>query len=184
MWSWVFFTWEETADAFEKAFSEIQGLSVDESEISDLNRVSYGHPYLMQLLGYHLILQVNEHKPEKSHKVTESETDEAIANSIFAYEQRSLKPLVDELSNNVKEYLTKMAECLGEDRLAETACIARCFGTSQNKLSKTRAYLIDNGIIAAPEYGKVMFCIPYLADYVKKDEHVSDPVEVARQRRV
>ena len=34
------FTWEETADAFEKAFSAIKGLVVDEPEISDLNRVS------------------------------------------------------------------------------------------------------------------------------------------------
>ena len=73
------FTWEETADAFEKAFSAIKGLIIDEPEISDLNRVSYGHPYLMQLLGYHLILQVNEHDPGKKHKVTENEIEEAIA---------------------------------------------------------------------------------------------------------
>ena len=55
---------------------------------------------------------------------------------------------------------------------------------AQNKLSKVRASLIDNGIIAAPEHGKVMFCIPYLADYVKKDKVSSNAVEVARARRV
>ena len=178
------FTWEETADAFEKAFSAIKGLIIDEPEISDLNRVSYGHPYLMQLLGYHLILQVNEHDPGKRHKVTENEIEEAIAYSIFAYEKRSLKPLLDELSNSEKKYLIKMSECLEEDRLAETADIAHSLGVPQNKLSKTRAKLMDNGIIAAPEHGKVMFCIPYLADYVKKEEQVAGTVEVARQRRV
>ncbi len=31
---------------------------------------------------------------------------------------------------------------------------------------------------------KVMFCIPYLADYVKKGQQMSNPVEIARQRRV
>ena len=178
------FTWEETADAFEKAFSAIKGLVVDEPEISDLNRVSYGHPYLMQLLGYHLILQVNEHDPGKRYKVTEKEIEEAIANSILAYEKRSLKPLMEELPNSEKKYLTKMSECLDEERLAETADIANSLGVPQNKLSKTRARLIDNGIIAAPEHGKVMFCIPYLADYVKKEEQMASAVEVARQRRV
>lgn len=178
------FTWEETADAFEKAFSAIKGLVVDEPEISDLNRVSYGHPYLMQLLGYHLILQVNEHDPGKRYKVTEKEIEEAIANSILAYEKRSLKPLMEELPNSEKKYLTKMSECLDEERLAETADIAHSLGVPQNKLSKTRARLIDNGIIAAPEHGKVMFCIPYLADYVKREEQMASAVEVARQRRV
>ena len=178
------FTWEETADAFEKAFSAIKGLVVDEPEISDLNRVSYGHPYLMQLLGYHLILQVNEHDPGKRYKVTEKEIEEAIANSILAYEKRSLKPLMEELPNSEKKYLTKMSESLDEERLAETADIAHSLGVPQNKLSKTRARLIDNGIIAAPEHGKVMFCIPYLADYVKKKEQMASAVEVARQRRV
>lgn len=58
-------------------------------------------------------------------------------------------------------------------------------GLTQNKLSRPRAYLINHGIIAAPERGKVMFCIPYLADYVKKiDEQETNVVKVARQRRV
>ena len=77
-----------------------------------------------------------------------------------------------------------MSDCLNKDRLAATADISRGIGTTQNKLSKTRAYLINNGIIAAPEQGKVMFCIPYLADYVKKGQQMSNPVEIARQRRV
>ena len=126
----------------------------------------------------------NENNTEKKHKVTECEIKEATANAVFAYEQRALKPLLDELPNNEKRYLVKMSECLNEDRLAETTDIASKLGTSANKLSKTRANLIDNGIIAAPEHGKVMFCIPYLADYVKKDAAVASAIEIARMRRV
>ncbi len=77
-----------------------------------------------------------------------------------------------------------MSESLNSDRLADASDIARRSGVSQNKLSRPRAYLIDHGIIAAPEHGKVMFCIPYLADYVKKEEFISDAITVARQRRV
>ena len=103
---------------------------------------------------------------------------------MFAYEQRALKPLLDELPNGEKTYLKKMAECLDSDRLADTSDIARSMGQAQNKLSKTRAYLIDHGIIASPERGKVMFCIPYLSDYVRKEESLSNVITVARQRRV
>lgn len=178
------FTWEEANEAFKKTFSKIKGLTVDKSVIERINHASYGHPYLMQLLGYHLILQVNDHDHGKKHSVTDDEMEKAISDATFAYEQRALKPLLEELPSTEKSYITKMSECLDDDRLAATSDIAHKLGTTQNKLSKTRAYLLDNGIIAAPERGKVMFCIPYLADYVKKDEHIADVVEIARQRRV
>ena len=178
------FTWDEVSDAFYNIFSDIRGLTIDSTLIDRMNEASFGHPYLMQLLGYHLILQVNDHDSGRKHKVAASEVEEAIMNAVLAYEQRALKPLVDELPDNEKKYLIQMSECLDDDRLALTSDIARGLGTSQNKLSRARAYLIDHGIIAAPEHGKVMFCIPYLADYVKKDMNVSHAIEVARQRKV
>lgn len=178
------FTWEEADASFKSVFSGIKGLNVSSEEIGKLNQACYGHPYIMQLLGYHLILHINDHVLDKTHSVTDKEVQIAIANALFAYEQRALKPLLDELPNGGKTYLMQMSRCLDEDRLADTSDIARALGTSQNKLSRPRAYLIDHGIIAAPERGKVMFCIPYLADYVKREEHASDAISVARQRRV
>ena len=178
------FTWEEASNSFSSIFSAIKGLSISAELIEKLNLASYGHPYIMQLLGYHLILNINDHVSVKKHSVTDDEVQVAIANAMFAYEQRALKPLLDELPNSEKVYLGAMSECLDSDRLADSSDIARKLGTTQNKLSRSRAYLIDHGIIASPERGKVMFCIPYLADYVKKDEQAPDVITVARQRRV
>ena len=178
------FTWDETDAALDNIFSGIKGLIIDKSYIDKMNQSSFGHPYLMQLLGYYLILQVNDKNNDKKYNVTENEVDEAVSNALFSYEQRALKPLLDELSNNERTYLRSMSECLNDDRLAMTADIAHDMDAEQNKLSRTRASLIDNGIIAAPERGKVMFCIPYLADYVKKEEQTSDIISIARQRRV
>ena len=178
------FTWEEASDAFSSVFSEIKGLSVSVQLVDKLNQASYGHPYIMQLLGYHLVMHINDQGSEKKHTVTDDEVQIAIKNALFAYDQRALKPLLDELPNSEKTYLIKMAECLDTDRLADTSDIARSLGSTPNKLSKTRAYLINHGIIASPEHGKVMFCIPYLSDYVKKEEPLSDAITVARQRRV
>lgn len=178
------FTWEEAADSFEKIFSGIKGLNVSAEIIEKLNQASYGHPYIMQLLGYHLVLHINNQDTGKKHVVTDDEVQVAIENALFAYEQRALKPLLDELANSEKNYLVNMSECLNSERLADTSDIARKIGVAQNKLSRPRSYLINHGIIASPEHGKVMFCIPYLADYVKKEACVSDAITVARQRRV
>ena len=178
------FDWDEANAALNKMFSGIKGLTVSESMIGKMNQVSYGHPYLMQLLGYYLVLHINSQDPAKNHTVSDKEVEEAVANAQSAYEQRALKPLMEELPHREKDYLIKMSECLDEDRLASTSDIASGMGIPQNKLSRVRGTLIDHGIIAAPERGKVMFCIPYLADYVKKEEQTADVVEVARKRRV
>lgn len=178
------FTWEEANKALNSIFSEIKGLNVSQNIVDKLNQACYGHPYIMQLLGYHLILHINDHVSGKKHNVTDDEAQIAITNAIFAYEQRALKPLLDELPAAEKTYLLNMSEVLNADRLAETSDISRRLGVAQNKTSRTRSYLINHGIIASPERGKVMFCVPYLADYVKKDNYVSDAVTIARQRRV
>lgn len=178
------FTWEETEESFNSIFSGIKGLVMGHEIINCLNEASFGHPYIMQLLGYYLILHINENHPEKHHVVTDQEVQTAISNAVFAYEQRALKPLLEELPNREKEYLTKMSECLNSDRLAGTADIARKMDGTPNKTGKQRAYLVDHGIIASPEHGKVMFCIPYLADYIKKEVCPSDVIAIARQRGV
>lgn len=178
------FPWEETDTALTGVFHGIKGLKIGQDFVNRLNQCSFGHPYLMQLLGYYLIMQINEEQPGKSHEVTKDEVDTTIENALLAYEQRALKPLVEELSAGDRNYLIHMSESLEDDRLARTSEIAKKAGSALSKMSKNRSRLIGHGIIAAPEHGKVMFCIPYLADYVKKDSGVSGNIEVARKRGV
>ena len=149
------FPWEETDTAFTGVFRGIKGLEIGEEYINRLNQCSFGHPYLMQLLGYYLIMQINENHPGKTHEVTKKEVDEAVESALLAYEQRALKPLVEELTESERKYLFHMSESLGDDRLASTSGIAKSSGSTLSKISKTRSRLIGHGIIAAPEHGKV-----------------------------
>ena len=178
------FSWEVAARALRDVFDKIAGLTVGDDLLDAINQASYGHPYLMQLLGYHLIGAINEGNPTKRHVACSEEVKRATALSILAYERRALKPLVDELPVTERQYLRVMAQRLDDDRLVSTESVAKSLGTTQKNLSKARARLMDNGIIAAPERGKVMFCIPYLADYLCKDELQADAVTQARLRRV
>ena len=61
-----------------------------------------------------------------------------------------------------------MSLCMRDDRLSSTSEIAKALGVSQSKLSRNRAYLIDHGIIAAAERGKVMFLHSIPSDFCKK----------------
>lgn len=178
------FSWEAASTALSDAFGKIDGLQVEQGILDDFNRASYGHPYLLQLLGYHLIALLNEGKTTRRHRVTIDEANTAIAIAQSAYERRALKPLVDELPNTEREYLRAMSELLDDQRLASTEAVARALGKQQRNLSQARARLVDHGIIAAPERGYVMFCIPYLADYMAKDSSGNDAVAEARRRRV
>ena len=178
------FTWEETNDALKDVFKRIRGIKIDKDSIDRLNEASYGQPYIMQLLGYYLILGINEANPGKQYTVTARDIEVSIDHALKTYELRALKPLVDELPESDQKYLRAMSEVLDSERLALTSNIAKALDSTANKVGRARAHLIDNGIIAAPEHGKVMFCIPYLASYVKRDRVVSDVVEIARKRRV
>ncbi|MBR3159799.1 MAG: ATP-binding protein [Atopobiaceae bacterium] len=178
------FTWEEAEGAFADAFAYVEGLSVHREEADALNEASYGHPYLMQLLGYHLVTHVDERDWDGRHVVNRRDVDEVVPMAVRAYERRALKPLVDELSDLELKYLRAMSECLDEERLAATGVIAQTLGVESRRLSRARSRLIDNGTIAAPARGQVMFCVPYLADYVRRPESASSAIEIARQRRV
>ena len=178
------FTWDETSEAYHTVFSGIRGLRLKDNLIDRLNEASFGHPYLMQLLGYYLVVHVNAGSPKKTHEATEEEVEAAISDALLAYNLRALKPLLEELPDRERKYLAAMSACMGEDRLALTSEVAKRAGLAQNRLSKPRANLINNGVIASPEHGKVMFCIPYLSDYVVKNPGSSKVIDVARQRRV
>lgn len=178
------FTWGEADDAFGDAFAQVAGLSVRKGEADALNRASYGHPYLMQLLGYFLVTCVNERETGNRYVVSSQDVREVIPMAVLAYERRALKPLVDELSATELQYLRAMGKCLDDQRLARTGEVARVLGKEQRQLSRARASLVDNGIIATPSHGYVMFCVPYLADYVGRPESANRVVETARQRRV
>jgi len=178
------FAWDEADTALREAFGRIGQLRISNELLDRLNKVSYGQPYLMQLLGYHLVAYINKENPSDVHEVAAHEVEAAISRALLAYERRALKPMVDELSDTSRAYLCAMSDCLDAERLAKTSEVANVLGKDQKQLSRERQALIDLGIIAAPERGVVMFCIPYLARYVKKDERLSSPVAIARQRGV
>ena len=92
-----------------------------------------------------------------------------------AYHQRALAPLVQVMPESEREYLRAMASVVDESRVVETADIAAALGREQKQLSMVRESLIDNGIVASHKRGALLFLIPYLAEYFRRNDTELDP---------
>ncbi len=171
-------------DAFEETFARCRGLSVPARALDELISRSYGHPYVMQLLGYHLIAWVNGNIDAKRYEVTEHDVAESAPLAIAAYERRALKPMLDERTNEERRYLASMSKVLDEQREAKTADIAQELGKTPQQASRVRQSLLKCGIIIATGRGKVMFNVPYLREYIVKDPTPDANANLVRQWRL
>ena len=182
------FSWDETDAALHESFAKVEDLIVSDGHYSCLNEASYGHPYLMQLLGYHLVLLANERASTMPYESTDGDVQEAVSRARLAYERRALRPMLDELSLGERAYLQAMGALMrdgGEGvRSASTSEIAERLGKKIGQLSSTRDRLISAGIIAAPTRGELIFTVPYLRTYVVDHSNASMVVSRAIERKV
>lgn len=160
---------DEVRDAFRASIEGIKSLTISETALEELCRNSKGHPYVMQLQGYYLIDFVNQKISAKRYEITEGDALEVMPRVLDAYNRRALEPLVSAMPSSEVAYLRAMAACLNEERMASTSEVARFLGKELSQLSVVRGNLIDNGIVLAPCRGKLMFMIPYLAEYVLEE---------------
>lgn len=162
------FTPTEVHDALSNAFDRINGLSLQQDALDTLVQHSSGHPYMMQLLGYHLVEYINGAVTGKTHKVSRSDVETIWPVALDAYERRALEPIVDSLSGGMQRYLVAMTQVMGQDHTAQTGDVAKALGKTHQQLASTRQSLIGQGTIAECGRGKIRFAIPYLREYLGK----------------
>ena len=173
----------EVMDAFGGTLSRV-GITLDDPCLSELVRASYGHPYLVQLLGYYLVGLVSDARGFGNRSVALDDVRFCIDEARDAYSSRALRPIVDELAPADLAYLVAMAQVLDGERIARVADIARILGKDVKQMSPVRARLLRNGIVLSPGRGQLVFAIPYLADYVLSAPEESSELERVRSWRV
>ena len=177
-------THAEVREAFEETFGRIKGLKVSADALDKLVAMSFGHPYVMQLLGYHLVAWVNENISEKRYEVTQEDVIRTAPLAIAAYERRALKPMIDVLPSEERAYLVAMSQVLDDQREAATGDVARTLGKTPQQTSRARQSLIKSGTIIVTGRGKVMFNVPYLREYIAKDPVADMNAELVRRWRL
>ena len=164
----------ETREAFHEAFGRIGGLTLAERALELLVRNSSGHPYMMQLLGYHLVEYLNGFADVGTHVANAEDVRTVLPIALEAYERRALRPTVDSLAPSAQSYLRAMAATMGEDHVARTGDVASTLGKSHQQLAGARQALIDEGLIVACGHGRVRFAVPYLRTYLSKPDPDSE----------
>lgn len=161
-------TVDEVRQAFSETFGRIKQIQLDDEPLNSLVSLSSGHPYMMQLLGYHLVELLNQSRSQKAISITQDDIDLVAPVARAAYNMRSLRPLLDELSESEQQYLVAMAKTADETLVSRTNKVADYLGKTTSQLSSVRKRLIDNGIIVPVAHGAVRFNVPFLRSYVLK----------------
>ena len=169
----------EVVSAFDDTTSRV-GLKLDAQCLRELVNASYGHPYMVQLLGYHLVDIINDRDDSDLRPVGLDDVRLAVGRAVEAYSSRALRPMVAELSATDYAYLAGMAQCLDKRRFARSSDVARVLGKDVKQTSPSRARLLRSGIVLSPCRGYLVFAVPYLADYVLETPNETSEIERVR----
>jgi hypothetical protein len=139
------------------------GRSISAEDLREAALATYGYPFMIQLVGYHIWLQ---------HEQDERISSADVENGITAAKRRLGSTIhsvsLSDLSKIDRTFLACMAQ--GETPVA-TSEIAERMGVSASYANQYRRRLIDAGIIESAAHGQIDFSIPYLKDYLK--EHIA-----------
>ena len=146
----------EVESYYARAFRDL-GISATSEMLSRAARMTRGFPYLVQLLGYYLS------KSCANGRVGDADLEAALASSRLDMEENVFAPVLAPLSDNDRAILEAMAQDAGPSSVGD---LRERLGMSNSTFQPYRARLIEAGVVESPRNGKLVFAVPYLADYL------------------
>lgn len=97
-------------------------------------------------------------------------TEDTLANAVRDarrdMDENVFSPMLRPLSNNDKVFLRAMAE---DESVTTTEALQKRLNVRNSFIQPYRARLIDAGLIESPRKGELVFAVPHLADYVRRE---------------
>jgi len=154
----------------------VPGLEVGEEALWAVSAYSQGYPYLMQLVGYHLVRYLDELYPVGEVHLLPAHM-EAVEDKVYgAYRDDVLVPSTRSLGSEARAYLQAMARLLDKEGRAPTGQVARELGKTLSQLSSCRQDLINRRLVRAAGYGKVRFALPHLSRFALEQQPVQSDI--------
>lgn len=166
---------DEIVSGYYRILSTIKEINISRSLIEDMAAGSYGFPYLVQLIGYHLIERINnqmdisQERFNKRHpyQVSEEDVQLAIQKSKALHIQSVVIPAIKKFRGNTISYLKAMAQSFDQDTgIIKTRDVCDIMGKTAKQLSPIRQRLIDADLIFSPATGTLCFAMPYLREHI------------------
>ena len=120
-----------------------------------------GYPYLLQLIGYHMLKFLNGER-----KLTATTVELAVSNSKRALASDVILPCLNPLSAEDKRFLKAMAIDIDESRVLD---IQDRLQVGKSHVQTYRRRLLEAGLVHSSSRGVLAFSIPYLGQYIRGD---------------
>jgi hypothetical protein len=134
------------------------GKSIAPADLTRAAEATRGYPYLLQLVGYHLLEYVGD-----ASEVSADAVDLAVATARRALDDSVFAPALGPLSIRDRAFLEAMAD---DDGPSLVATVATRLGVSAASAQQTRARLIGAGVVTPAGRGRLAFTLPYLAEHL------------------
>ena len=146
----------EVGESFEDTMNRA-GKSIEPEIAEELVKASTGYPFMIQLVGYYVWQAASR---RNSDTVAAVDAEKGIRIARQSFDSMVIEPALRRLS--------PMARC-GEGPAA-SGDVAALMGLSTTEVGSYRKRLIDAALVEPCGDGKVDFAIPYMRDYLLRDE--------------
>ena len=165
---------DETREAFSRMFAMTPDIAVRDDALEAVVQMSKGHPYLVQLAGYHAVELVRERYGDAARQLTRDIVRAIEPLVLQAYGRDVLKPAFAPLRGNTVGYLRALARCMDDEGKASTSEIAAQLGKTTTQCSMYRERLLERRLIVPAGRGFVRFGLPYCPQYFDEEDAIGD----------
>jgi hypothetical protein len=165
---------DETREAFTKMFAITSDIIVQDDALEAAVQMSKGHPYLVQLAGYHAVELVRERYGDAARQLTRDIVRAIEPLVLQAYGRDVLKPAFAPLRGNTVGYLRALSRCMDDEGKASTSEIAAQLGKTTTQCSMYRERLLERRLIVPAGRGFVRFGLPYCPQYFDEEDAIGD----------
>lgn len=143
---------------------EHAGKTIDEELAYEAARLSMGHPYMIQLIGYHMWRAAER---RNSNVIERRDLEVGARNASLAFYESVCAPTYYGLRTPQRLFLEAMAQDVNTP--TKISDISSRTGRTESWVQKYRASLIRERVIEAAGYGLVRCAVPHLCEYIRED---------------
>ncbi|MDO4437405.1 MAG: ATP-binding protein [Coriobacteriaceae bacterium] len=159
----------ETRDAYVDVIAA-SGKHVEPDLALQAARAAGGHPYMVQLIGYHMWRSAHRRDSEAIEK---ADVVAGIRDARLAFYEAICAPVYYGLRSPQRLFIEQMAKDEGGNtRIADVMQRAE---RTESWAHKYRASLIRERVIEPAGHGLVHFCVPLLGDYIRDEVFWHEP---------
>lgn len=145
---------------YQRAFAKGNKILSDKCA-EKMAKITMGYAYAFQLLGY-LVWKNTKNKV----------TDQVIESSLYRFKQmlfdNAYQKIYLEMSGTDRQFVNIMANSGKKE--VDVSYIRQKMDKTPGYIGAYRKRLLDSQVIKSSEYGKVMFSLPFMAEYIKAIE--------------